>query len=144
VNGSDLNRFVQAQAPVLGAVERELAAGRKSGHWIWFIFPQIEGLGSSMASRHYAIRDLAEARNYLAHPTLGNRLRKHVRLLLQHVGRPAEDILGDIDALKFRSCLTLFLEASGSESDRTLFLGALDAFYGGYPDERTTTLLRAR
>lgn len=135
-----LGRFLDAQAPVWPRVEAELAAGAKRSHWMWFIFPQIAGLGRSGAARFYAIADLAEARDYLATPPLGERLRRATALMLSHAGTPAEHILGEIDALKFRSSMTLFAAADPSEP---LFLEALAAFHGGEPDPATLRLLAA-
>lgn len=135
-----LERFVLAQDSVLASVEAELALGCKRTHWMWFVFPQLAGLGHSSMARAYAIADLDEARRYLAHPVLGERLRLHVGKMLSHRGRPVRDILGEPDDMKFRSCLTLF-RAAASEEDRRLFDDTLGAFYGGVPDERTLGLL---
>ena len=140
---ADLARFEEAQAPVLQQVTVELTAGRKRTHWMWFIFPQIAGLGHSPMAQHYAIRDLDQARRYLADPVLGERLRLHVRLVLAHTGKPALEILGSPDDLKFRSCLTLFRAAAAVESDRSLFATALDQFYDRKPDARTLEILGA-
>ena len=138
---ADLVRFLDAQSDVHDKVAKELAEGRKQTHWMWFVFPQLAGLGhSSMAQRH-AIRDLDQARRYLAHPLLGSRLRRDVRLLMNHKGKSAWDILGSPDDLKFRSCLTLFAEAASDASDRMLFKQAPDHFYGGQADPRTMELL---
>ena len=101
-----LDRFLEAQAPVYAQVLGELRAGRKASHWMWFIFPQIAGLGQSATSRAYAIQSLAEARAYLAHPVLGARLRECCQAVMNIRGKSAEDIFGAIDAMKFRSCLT--------------------------------------
>lgn len=128
-----LERFVEAQDRVWPQVEAELAAGAKRTHWMWFIFPQIAGLGRSETARHFALASLDEARAYLAHPVLGRRLRRGVELMLTHAGRAPEAILGGIDAVKFRSCLTLFAQAAPEEP---LFAVALSAFYGG-PDPAT-------
>lgn len=103
----DLERFVRAQDPVWPAVTAELRAGRKRSHWIWFVFPQVRGLGRSRESTTYGIADLAEARAYLAHPVLGVRLAEATDLLLAAPGSDAEAILGSIDALKVRSSMTL-------------------------------------
>lgn len=119
----------------------ELKAGRKRSHWIWFVFPQLRGLGFSAMSERYGISGLAEARAYLAHPVLGPRLRECVTAMLTHAGMSADAILGDVDALKFRSCLTLFAEADPSES---LFTDALARFFGGERDARTVTTLERR
>lgn len=107
----DLERFVRAQAPVYETVLAELRAGRKTTHWIWFIFPQAKGLGRSAMSERYAIRSLDEARAYLAHPVLGRRLRECAALVAAHEDTPLEAIFGDLDAMKFRSSMALFKEA---------------------------------
>jgi uncharacterized protein (DUF1810 family) len=133
----DLERFVTAQDRVWPEVVAELAAGRKRTHWMWFVFPQIGGLGSSAMAQRYAIGSLEEARAYLAHPVLGARLREVTRLMLGQRGRAAEAVLGGIDAVKLRSSMTLFREAAPGEA---LFGEVLDAFYEG-PDPRTLALL---
>jgi uncharacterized protein (DUF1810 family) len=133
----DLQRFVAAQAPVIDRVRAELRSGRKTSHWMWFVFPQMAGLGMSAMSRKYAIGSLAEARAYLDHPILGDRLRESVELVLENDGRSAREIFGSPDGAKFRSCLTLFCEASGEE----VFLRALDRCFGGDPDPRTLRIL---
>ena len=130
----DLQRFVSAQESVLAQVRPQLKNGRKSGHWMWFMFPQIKGLGSSDLARKFAISSLEEAKAYIAHPMLGARLRELTELvnLIQH--RSAEEIFGDIDALKFRSCMTLFSQAT-SEND--IFLTALQRYFAGELDRLT-------
>ena len=130
----DLQRFVSAQDSVLAKVRPQLKNGRKSGHWMWFMFPQIKGLGSSDLARKFAISSLEEAKAYIAHPMLGARLRELTELvnLIQH--RSAEEIFGDIDALKFRSCMTLFSQAT-SEND--IFLTALQRYFAGQLDRLT-------
>lgn len=138
---SELIRFVDAQEPVHAEVSRELEQGRKRTHWMWFIFPQLEGLGHSQMAQFYGIRDLDEARRYLADPVLGPRLRHHVQLMLGHKHEEPEAILGSIDARKFRSCLTLFREAASEEADHNLFAEALDQFYHGAADPKTLDLL---
>ena len=130
----DLDRFVQAQAGTYESALRELRDGRKTGHWIWFIFPQVAGLGRSEVSRFYAIESLGEAQAYLAHPVLGPRLRECAAALLSVPGRTAERILGGIDALKVRSSMTLFHRAA---PDEPIFRQVLDRFYGGVEDELT-------
>ena len=135
----DLERFVAAQERVWPAVVAELAAGAKRSHWMWFVFPQIAGLGSSPMAARFAVASLAEARDYLAHPVLGPRLREATGLMLRHAGTPPGAILGPIDALKFRSSMTLFQLAAPGEA---LFQKALDAFYGGAADARTLELVR--
>lgn len=136
----DLVRFLDAQDEIYQRVIEELAIGRKRTHWMWFIFPQLAGLGRSATAQHYAIRDLDQAKRYLADPILGARLREVVNLMMTHKSRSAFEILGSPDDLKFRSCLTLFCEAS-ENSDRVLFTDALDQFYRGEPDGRTLELL---
>ena len=133
----DLGRFVAAQDRVWAEVVAELAAGRKRTHWMWFVFPQLAGLGSSPMAVRYAIGSLDEARAYLAHPLLGARLREVTRLMLAQARQPAEAVLGGIDAMKFRSSMTLFAEAA---PDEALFREAIAAFYDG-PDPRTLALL---
>lgn len=136
----DLARFVSAQDG--GVYERalaELRAGRKSSHWMWVVFPQIAGLGHSRLARHYAIGSLEQARAYLAHPVLGPRLVECARALLGVTGRGAEQILGDVDALKLRSSMTLFARA---DPDQAAFGAVLDRYYGGEPDPATEQRLR--
>lgn len=140
---ADLIGFVEAQAPVYHHVVEELTAGYKRTHWMWFIFPQLSGLGHSAMAQRYAIQNANQARRYLADPILGDRLRDDVRLMLRHKGKSALDILGSPDDLKFRSCLTLFSEAASDEADHTLFAEALEQFYNGEPDPRTLELLRS-
>jgi uncharacterized protein (DUF1810 family) len=130
----DLQRFVLAQDPVHAAVLAELRAGRKRTHWMWFVFPQCAGLGTSEASRHYAIRSLAEARAYLGHPLLGPRLVECCDVLLAMEGKDATAILGTPDDLKLRSCATLFARVSPPDS---VYGRILDRFFEGVPDERT-------
>lgn len=134
----DLRRFVEAQQDIWPVALAELRAGRKQSHWMWFVFPQIAGLGSSPMAVHYAIRSADEAQVWLADPLLGARLREGVAAMLAHRGTSAEKILGEIDALKFRSSLTLFEAVA---EDPALFAEALDAFYGGERDGRTLALL---
>ena len=130
----DLQRFVDAQAPVYEQVRRELRDGFKRSHWMWFVFPQIAGLGSSPMARTYAISSLEEARAYLSHPVLGARLVEDVELLNAVEGRAIEAILGHPDDMKFRSCLTLFLQAAPGHP---VFQAALDKYYGGARDPQT-------
>lgn len=111
----DLTRFVGAQEPVYARVLDELRAGRKTTHWIWFIFPQAKGLGRSAMSEHYGIGSLDEARAYLAHPVLGPRLKECVDLVTSHEGVALEQILGGVDAMKFLSCIELFSDACGAD-----------------------------
>jgi uncharacterized protein (DUF1810 family) len=138
----DLIRFIDAQAPVYGQVVAELTAGRKRTHWMWFVFPQLDGLGHSAMASRYAIGGLDQARRYLADPVLGERLREATRLMLRHAGTQARQILGSPDDMKLRSSLTLFREAAADDEDRTLFSAALGAFHGGEADPLTLDLLR--
>ena len=136
-----LQRFVDAQDPVIARVIDELARGRKSGHWMWFIFPQIAGLGFSAMAQRYAISSLDEARAYLAHPVLGPRLRQCTELVLAVDGRDAHAIFGSPDDLKFRSSMTLFAKAAPQE---ILFGRALAKYFGGEGDTRTLEILNCR
>ncbi|MDE2615219.1 MAG: DUF1810 domain-containing protein [Burkholderiales bacterium] len=133
-----LQRFVDAQAPLIDDVLAELAAGRKRSHWMWFVFPQLRGLGSSAMADHYGLGSLAEARAYAQHPLLGARLRRSVELLLAVPGADAEAILGSVDALKLHSCLTLFALAAPGEP---LYGRALARFFAGAQDAGTLRLL---
>jgi uncharacterized protein (DUF1810 family) len=137
----DLQHFIDAQDRVWPQVTAELDAGRKRTHWMWYVFPQIAGLGRSPTAQHYAIRDMAQARRYLAHPVLGERLRDGIGRVMAHAGRTANAIFGSPDDLKFRSCLTLFREAADDAADRKLFSGALETFYGGQSDQATLDIL---
>jgi uncharacterized protein (DUF1810 family) len=130
----DLERFVHAQHGVYDTALAELQAGRKRSHWMWFVFPQIAGLGSSEMARRYAIASLAEAKAYLAHPILGARLTACVEAILGHADSSATAILGGTDAVKLRSSMTLFSRAAG---DSTLFDQCLAAFFGGEADPAT-------
>jgi uncharacterized protein (DUF1810 family) len=141
---ADLIRFLDAQDQLYEQVVEEVAKGRKETHWMWFIFPQLAGLGRSGMAQHYAILDLDQAKRYLAHSILGPRLRHVVNLLIDQKGKSAFEILGSPDDLKLRSCLTLFGEAACQDSDRVLFAKALDQFFSGEPDGRTLELLRPR
>lgn len=134
----DLERFVAAQAPVYARVCDELCAGRKQSHWMWFVFPQIAGLGHSAMAQTYALASLAEATAYLAHPVLGPRLRQCTGLVLAVAGKTARQIFGQPDDLKFRSSMTLFAR---SAPDEPLFRDALAKFYGGEEDAATARLL---
>jgi uncharacterized protein (DUF1810 family) len=134
----DLQRFVEAQEPVIHTVKKELRAGRKQTHWIWFVFPQFAGLGSSDMSRRYAISSREEATAYLAHPILGPRLRECTELVNGHEERSANDIFGSPDDLKFRSSMTLF---DAVADDPTPFRTALQQYYEGEPDSKTLQLL---
>jgi uncharacterized protein (DUF1810 family) len=132
-------RFLSAQAPVYERVLQELKAGYKASHWMWFIFPQLRGLGDSETSRRYAIVSLEHARRYLAHEVLGARLRHCVAVVLDVHGRTADEIFGAIDSMKFHSCLTLFSLCSPPES---IFAQGIDRFFAGQPDLNTLRLLK--
>lgn len=136
---NDLERFIKAQDPVYGRVLDELRAGSKEGHWMWFIFPQLKGLGHSQLATFYGISSRDEAEAYLQHPVLGPRLRECTELVNRVTGQSLEEILGYPDDLKFRSCMTLFSIAT-IEDD--IFQQALDKYFGGEPDERTVDLLK--
>jgi len=135
----DLDRFTDAQEGVYTRTLEELRRGHKTSHWMWFIFPQIAGLGRSEMSRRFAITSLDEARAYLAHPVLGARLRKSASAVLAIKGRTAEEIFGPVDAVKLRSSVTLFLRAAPEEP---AFAEVLDRYYGGVVDAATEALLR--
>ncbi|HMF24567.1 MAG TPA: DUF1810 domain-containing protein [Pseudolabrys sp.] len=137
----DLIRFLYAQDQIYAQVAAELTKGRKQTHWMWFVFPQLLGLGRSAMAQHYAIHGLNQARRYLDDPVLGARLRQVVNLMIHQKGKSALEILGSPDDLKFRSCLTLFRQAAFDNADLALFNKALDQFYRGDPDERTLELL---
>ena len=130
----DLQRFIDAQAGVWQDVQRELQAGHKTSHWMWFVFPQLAVLGRSATAKHYGLRDAHEAQAYLAHPVLGDRLLRCSRLLLQQQDRSAREIFGDVDAMKLRSCLTLFAAVAPHEP---VFRECLQRFFGGEPDALT-------
>jgi uncharacterized protein (DUF1810 family) len=136
----NLQRFVDAQTPVYARVLSELRAGRKTSHWMWFVFPQIAGLGSSSMAQKFAIGSLEEASAYLSHEVLGPRLLECTRLVLQAQGAIGE-ILGYPDDLKFRSCMTLFAHASATPAP---FNDALQKFFDGQPDPKTLKLLGNR
>jgi uncharacterized protein (DUF1810 family) len=135
-----LERFVSAQnqAGTYATAVEELRAGRKRSHWMWFVFPQVAGLGQSSVSRTYAISSLDEARAYLAHPILGPRLIECAHILCDLEGRTAQDIFGGIDAIKLRSSMTLFAYA---DSANPIFGQVLEAYFGGAPDDATERLL---
>jgi uncharacterized protein (DUF1810 family) len=134
---SGLQRFLDAQDGTYAAALAELKAGRKRTHWMWFVFPQMRGLGHSSNAQFYGIASLDEARAYLAHEVLGARLRDCTRAVLDVQGTSLEAILGDVDAQKFRSSMTLFLRASGD----ALFREALDRYCDGIEDAATLALL---
>jgi uncharacterized protein (DUF1810 family) len=134
----DLGRFVQAQGPVMAQVRRELGEGRKRGHWMWFVFPQLRGLGRSDTARRYRLDSLAEAQAYLAHPVLGPRLVECAGLVNRVEDRSVHGIFGSPDNLKFRSSMTLFTMA---DPEAPAFRGALDKHFGGEPDPLTVEML---
>ncbi len=134
---ADLSRFLKAQEQDYGQALREIRSGRKRSHWMWYIFPQIQGLGFSPTAQYYAIRDLQEARDYLAHPVLGTRLKEISSALLDLNGLSASEIFGYPDDLKLRSSMTLFRMADLNEP---VFLEVLEKYYDGKPDARTVEL----
>lgn len=133
-----LQRFLDAQAPVWDAVIGELRSGRKETHWMWFVFPQIAGLGTSRMSQRYALVSMAEAEAYASHPVLGNRLRHCFERVLAHRNRTAESIFGEIDSKKLQSCATLFRACDGQTP---VFDEVLAVFYNGEPDQATLAFL---
>lgn len=136
--GADpLVRFVTAQGPVYAAVLAELRAGKKQSHWMWFIFPQIQGLGSSEMAQRYAISSLEEAHAYLEHPVLGQRLRDCTGIVVELEGRTAEEIFGYPDYLKFHSSMTLFAQAATISEEDLIFSQALDKYFSGREDAAT-------
>ena len=135
----DLNRFVKAQQHLYGMALSELTAGRKQSHWMWFIFPQIHGLGRSETARFYAIAGRAEAEAYVVHPVLGPRLKDCTEAMLSHSNLTAHAILGSPDDLKFRSSMTLFAAVS---DDGSLFETAIKVFHAGEYDQATLRMLK--
>jgi len=133
-NQFDLERFVEAQEPVYDTVVAELRAGHKRSHWMWFIFPQIAGLGSSAMANKFAIASLDEAAAYLAHTVLGKRLRECAALVLAHAGSEIGDIFGSPDDRKFHSSMTLFSEVA---PDEAVFQDCINEFFDGLSDEAT-------
>ena len=134
----NLGRFERAQRSTYASAVEELRAGRKRSHWMWFVFPQIAGLGRSATAREFAISSLDEARAYLAHPVLGPRLRESAGILAELSGRSADEVLGPIDAMKLRSSMTLFARAAPEEP---VFAQVLDRYFGGVADEQTDARL---
>ena len=132
-----LERFTDAQDGIWPKPLEEIRAGRKASRWMWFVWPQLRGLGRSATAEHYGIADKAEAQAYLAHDVLGTRLWEISRAMLKHIGTPPEDVLGHVDAMKLRSSATLFLAAGGGD----VFVALLDGFYGDKPCPRTLELL---
>jgi uncharacterized protein (DUF1810 family) len=139
----ELERFTRAQEGIFERALGELKTGQKRSHWMWFIFPQIAGLGQSSTSRRYAIRTLEEARRYLSHPVLGRRLRDCCESLLAVEGRSVSQIFGFPDDLKLKSSMTLFARASAESGDSpSLFDRVLERFFGGERDGKTLEILR--
>lgn len=138
MNAFNLQRFVEGQAPVYADVLDELRAGKKTSHWMWFIFPQHQALGRSAMAKHYGIASQAEALAYLAHPLLGKRLLECTALMLATNGKSALDILGATDERKFHSCMTLFQAAP---PDVPVWNAALEHYFGGTLDAATLALL---
>jgi uncharacterized protein (DUF1810 family) len=134
----DLDRFVKAQEPIMADVRRELGAGQKRSHWMWFVFPQMAGLGQSPTARHYALASLAEATAYAAHPVLGPRLAEVTDLVLRIKGKSVREIFGSPDDLKFHSSMTLFAVAA---PDVAAYHEALTTYFKGVPDQQTADLL---
>ena len=134
---ADLSRFLKAQEHDYEQALSEIRSGRKRSHWMWYIFPQIQGLGFSSTAQYYAIRDLQEAKDYLAHPVLGARLKEISSALLDLEGLSASEIFGSPDDLKLRSSMTLFRMA---DLDEPIFLEVLEKYYDGEPDFRTVDL----
>jgi uncharacterized protein (DUF1810 family) len=134
----DLIRFLDAQSQIYAQVIDELTSGRKRSHWMWFIFPQVAGLGQSPTSVRFAISSLDEAREYLTHPVLGPRLKECTKLVLDLEGKTARQIFGPVDELKFRSSMTLF---AGAAPEDDLFERCLEKYFAGAPDQATLTKL---
>jgi uncharacterized protein (DUF1810 family) len=139
-NTKDLERFLTAQEQDFSLALKEIKNGRKRSHWMWYIFPQISGLGFSSTSSHYALKDLQEASAYLQHPVLGPRLIEITKMLLSSPTSDATAIFGSPDDLKLRSSMTLFSQIPGSPP---VFQQVLDKYYGGQPDAKTIRLLEA-
>jgi uncharacterized protein (DUF1810 family) len=136
----NLDRFIEAQEPIYPRVVEELRRGCKTSHWMWFIFPQLKGLGRSSIAERYGITSVAEAQAYLQHPTLGARLIECTSLVNGIVGRSAAEIFGGIDRIKFRSSMTLFAEAAAGDH---AFQEALSKYFQGEPDRLTLEMLQA-
>ena len=143
--GAGLRRFAEAQAPVWDQVLRELRAGRKRSHWMWFVFPQLLGLGHSPTAQFFALASIEEAEDYLREPMLGARLRECTRLVNEIQGRAIGEIFGHPDDLKFHSCMTLFARAAAlgepASAENRVFRDALENYFGGLEDPRTLALL---
>ena len=144
-SGAGLRRFAEAQAPVWDQVLRELRAGRKRSHWMWFVFPQLLGLGHSPTAQFFALASIEEAEDYLREPMLGARLRECTRLVNEIQGRAIGEIFGHPDDLKLHSCMTLFARAAAlgepASAENRVFRDALENYFGGLEDPRTLALL---
>jgi len=136
----DLERFVHAQEEDYEQALSEIRSGRKRSHWMWYVFPQFDGLGASWSSKHYSVKSVAEARAYLAHPVLGRRLVECAEATLRVDGRSAAEIFGSPDDMKLRSCATLFAHVSPEGS---VFHRIIDTYFQGKPDDRTLRLINA-
>lgn len=136
---SGLERFVEAQDRVYASVMEELAAGKKTSHWMWFVFPQLKALGRSSNAKHFGIESRVEALAYWQHPVLGTRLKQYTELVLATGGKTVHEIFGSPDDLKFRSCMTLFAQIA---PDEPVFSQALKHFFGGQQDQMTLNLLQ--
>jgi len=137
----DLNRFLRAQEGIYDRALAEIKLGRKSGHWMWYIFPQFKGLGYSEMSKKYAINDIDEAKDYLNHPILGTRLKEISNELLKLEQSDADKILGSIDSMKLKSCMTLF--GAADKSNAEVFIKVIDKFFSGKFDEKTLSLIKS-
>ena len=137
----DLIRFVDAQGPIFNTVLEELGAGCKKTHWMWFVFPQLIGLGKSPMSQYFGIKDLGQAERYISDPLLGKRLLDNISLVASHKRKSALEIFGSPDDDKFRSCITLFREVRKDSTNSVFFTSVLEQFYEGWPDEQTLKLL---
>lgn len=139
-SGFDLQRFLDAQKESYAQALTELQNGQKRSHWMWYVFPQLQGLGRSPTAIHFGLKSAAEARAYLGHPVLGERLRTATRTVLAHSGRSLSEIFGQPDDMKFRSSMTLFAAVTHADED-ALFRDAIEVFCEGEPDRRTLALL---
>ena len=138
---NSLDRFLKAQELAYPIALREIKKGKKRSHWMWYIFPQLRGLGTSSMSHKYGIYDVKEAKTYLKHQVLSERIYELCRELLKHKNKSAEDIFGDVDTMKLRSSMTLFALAAG---DGSIFHQVLDCFFDGKPDRETLKLIGER
>lgn len=138
---NSLNRFLRAQGYIYDGILKEIKSGKKKSHWMWFIFPQLRGLGQSSMSVFYGIKDLEEAKAYLEHPILGQRLIECMEVLLCHKDKSAQEIFGGIDEKKLCSCITLF---SLADKENEIFKSVLEQFFGGAQDEETKRILKER